>query len=153
MSKKVESISFKVARVIVILFIISGLYFVISGNVKNKEVVDENSINKNNINKNNKTEKININGTFIVKDDKNSKLIINDNGEYELFINSCQGYLKVTGKYSIIENKLRLINKEEYKEYPTINENKEFSLTIIDEETIKLDEELLCLFQGTLFEK
>ena len=40
-----------------------------------------------------------VTGTFTVKDDKNSKLLLNDDGTYSLNINICDGYLELQGVY------------------------------------------------------
>lgn len=154
MSKKQQNAFSKATGILAIILIVLGVYFALT------ETKEQKSDNKNpsniNIDKNNQeneNEKINILGNYVVKDDKNSRLIIKENGEYELHINLCHGYLETSGTYETSNDKLRLLNEEIYEEYPTLYENKEFSFTIIDENTIRLDEDLVCLFQNTLFEK
>lgn len=108
---------------------------------------EENSPDKN------MPEKKDITGTYIVKNDKKSLLVIKDNGQYELNINVCEGYLKIVGNYEVADKKLRLLNDTDYENYENIYKNREFSFTILDDNTIRLDEDLVCLFQNTLFER
>ena len=147
MNKKVETIFFRIIGFIAILVIVIGGYTLYT------DKQPENKENNNSINKSPVIEKINVIGTYKVKKDKNSKLIIKEDGEYELSINLCSGYLVINGKYEQIDNNLRLINDMNYDEYENLKNNKEISLTIIDENTIRLEEELECLRQKTLFEK
>jgi len=105
------------------------------------------------VDKNIPTEKINIIGTYNVKDDKKSKLIIKEEGKYELSINVCEKYLNLFGTYEIADKKLKLLNHENNFGYYTIDGNTELSFTVIDENTIRLDEDLECLFQNTVFER
>jgi len=147
MNKKVETIFFRIIGFIAILVIVIGGYTLYT------DKQPENKENNNGINKSPVIEKINVIGTYKVKKDKNSKLIIKEDGEYELSINLCSGYLVINGKYEQIDNNLRLINDMNYDEYENLKNNKEISLTIIDENTIRLEEELECLRQKTLFEK
>lgn len=97
--------------------------------------------------------KINTLGEYTVKDDKKSRLIIKDNGEYTFFINACNSYLEVSGKYILADKKLKLINDSAFIGYTTLEGNTEFSFTVIDDDMIRLDEDLECLYQNTLFEK
>ena len=89
--------------------------------------------------------KTNTLGEYTVKDDKKSKLIIKDNGEYIFFINACNSYLEVSGKYILADSA--------FIGYTTLEGNTEFSFTVIDDDMIRLDEDLECLYQNTLFEK
>lgn len=97
--------------------------------------------------------KVNTLGEYVVKNDKMSRLIIKDNGEYTFFINVCDSYLEVSGKYVLADKKLKLVNDTSFIGYPTLEENEEFSFTVIDDDMIRLDEDLECLYQNTLFEK
>lgn len=97
--------------------------------------------------------KVNTLGEYTVKDDKKSRLIIKDNGEYTFFINACNSYLEVRGKYVLADKKLKLINDSAFIGYTTLEGNTEFSFTVIDDDMIRLDEDLECLYQNTLFEK
>ena len=153
MSKKQQNAFSKATGILAIILILIGVYFAVT---ENKEQKTANKKPSNiNIDKNTGTEKINILGDYVVKDDKNSKLIIKENGEYELHINLCHGYLETRGTYEKSNEKLRLHNSDinANEEYPGLYQNTEFSFTIIDENTIRLDEDLVCLFQNTLFEK
>ena len=94
-----------------------------------------------------------VTGTFTVKDDKNSKLLLNEDGTYSLNINICEGYLELQGVYELRDKNLYLINRTSYEEYPNLYENEEFHFTVLDDETVKLEEDLVCLFRETLFEK
>lgn len=150
MSKKVENVFFKVTGIFAVLVLVLGLYLFYTS----EEDLDNNkNLYNENINRNNQSKSFDIIGEFIVKDDKNSKLIIKDNGEYELNINLCNGYLTTTGKYELVENKLRLLNEKVYNEYPSLKDNYEFSLSVVDDNTLRLEEDLVCLFQKTLFER
>ncbi len=95
----------------------------------------------------------NIFGIYKVSKDKKSYLNLNDKGEYELSVNVCNGYLKLKGHYERVNNKLKLINTSNNKEYNTLKDNSEISFIIIDDNTIMLNEDLECLIQGTLFER
>ena len=95
--------------------------------------------------------KKNLLGTYIVKNDKNSKLTFNDDGTYVLTINVCEKYLDITGTYEIRDSKIKLYNSE--YSYDDLNNNEELTFTIIDEKTLKSDESLVCTPQETLFEK
>ena len=94
-----------------------------------------------------------LNGVYSVKGDKNSKLLLNENGTYSLNINICEGYLELQGVYEIRDKNLYLINRTSYEDYPNLNNNEEFHFTILDDNTVKLEEDLVCLFRETLFEK
>ena len=80
--------------------------------------------NNNIVDKNIPTEKINIIGTYNVKDDKYSKLIIKEEGNYEISINVCETYLDLFGTYEIVDKKLKLINSTNDLGYDTLDENK-----------------------------
>ena len=90
-------------------------------------------------------------GTYIVKNDKNTKLTLKDDGTYSLTINVCKKYLLLTGTYDLRDSKLTLKNKSKYHE--DLNGNEELSFTIIDDKTIKSDESLVCTSQETVVEK
>jgi len=94
-----------------------------------------------------------VTGTFTVKDDKNSKLLLNDDGTYSLNINICEGYLELQGVYELRDKNIYLINRTSYEEFPNLYENEEFHFTVLDDNTVKLEEDLVCLFRDTLFEK
>ena len=94
-----------------------------------------------------------VTGMYTVKKDKNSRLLLNENGTYNFNINVCDGYLELTGQYEVRDKNIYLINKVIYEDYPSLKDNEEFHLSIIDENTIELEEDLVCLFGETLFEK
>ena len=94
-----------------------------------------------------------ISGSYEVKKDKGSKLQLNDDGTYNFNLNICDGYLELSGVYEIRDKKLYLINRVSYEDYENLKENEEFHFSIIDDNTIKLEEDLECLFRETLFEK
>ncbi len=94
-----------------------------------------------------------VTGTFTVKDDKNSKLLLNEDGTYSLNINICEGYLELQGVYELRDKNIYLVNRTCYEEYPNLYENEEFHFTVLDDNTVKLEEDLVCLFRDTLFEK
>ena len=147
MKKNTESIFFQTIGLIAILIIVIGGYSLYTDK-QNKKDDNDSGMNKSPI-----IEKINVIGTYKVKKDKNSKLIIKEHGEYELSINLCSGYLTINGRYEQIDKSLRLINDMNNEEYENLNNNREISFTIVDENTIRLDEDLECLHQKTLFEK
>ncbi len=95
--------------------------------------------------------KENLIGTYIVQDDKFSKLDIKKDGSYALTINVCEKYLELAGRYEIRDTKLKLINYE--YSYDDLNGNEELTFSIIDDKTLKADESLVCVPQETLFEK
>lgn len=90
-------------------------------------------------------------GTFIVKNDRNSKLTLKDDGTYSLIIDVCEKYLLLTGTYELRDLKLKLHNSSSY--HDDLVGNEELSFTIIDANTIMSDESLVCTTQETLFEK
>lgn len=90
-------------------------------------------------------------GTYIVKNDKNAKLTLYNDGTYSLYINVCEKYLNITGTYELTDTKLKLKNSA--NSYQDLEGNEELSFTIVDENTIKSDESLVCTVQETLFEK
>ena len=90
-------------------------------------------------------------GTYIVKSDKKTSLVLNDDGTYNLVINVCDDYLNLSGNYELRDSKLILRNDSDY--YEDLDGNLELSFTIIDYNKIKVDENLVCTFQETLFEK
>lgn len=94
-----------------------------------------------------------IKGLYKVSIDKNSYLSLSDEDNYELSINVCNGYVKIEGKYEMVNNKLKLINTSQNEEYNTLKDNSEFSFIVVNNDTIMLNENLECLVQGTLFER
>lgn len=90
-------------------------------------------------------------GTYVVKSDKKANLTLNDDGTYSLTINVCHDYLLITGKYELRDTKLILKNNT--SGYEDLNNNLELNFTIIDNNKVKTDENLVCTSQGTLFEK
>lgn len=90
-------------------------------------------------------------GTYHVKNDKNVKLSLNDNGTYNLTINVCHNYILLTGTYELRDTKLVLNNNSSYHE--DLLGNEELSFTIIDNNQIRLEESLVCTSEKTLFEK
>ena len=90
-------------------------------------------------------------GTYTVKDDKQVKLTLNDNGTYSLAINVCENYLFLSGNYELRDSKLILKNTNEM--YDDLIGNEELSFTIINNSSISSDESLICTVQKTLFEK
>ena len=95
--------------------------------------------------------KDNLIGTYIVQDDKFSKLDVKEDGSYSLTINVCEKYIELAGKYEIRDTKLKLINNE--YSYEDLNGNEELTFSIVDEKTLRADESLVCVPQETLFEK
>lgn len=90
-------------------------------------------------------------GSYKVKDDKASSLIINEDGSYILIINVCEKYLELNGTYNIRDTKLKLSNTN--YSYEDLNGNEELTFTIIDGKTLKAEESLVCTPQESLFEK
>lgn len=95
---------------------------------------------------------IKLHGEYKVKDDNNTYLILRDDLTYELSINSCEGHVKLEGEYEISSDDLMLLNNASLTEYETLNENEVLSFTIIDNKSLKLKEDLLCVVRETLFE-
>ncbi len=93
-----------------------------------------------------------LHGDYRVKDDMNTYLKLRDDFTYELSISSCEGHIKLEGTYEIFSDNLKLINTNSFSEYDTLNENEELSFTIINNKSLKLDEDLICVFSETLFE-
>ncbi len=94
-----------------------------------------------------------ISGLYVVKKDKDSRLQLNKDGTYSLNINICDGYLELQGVYELRDKKLYLINRVSYDDYENLKENEELHFTMVDENTIRLEEDLVCVFRETLFEK
>ncbi len=90
-------------------------------------------------------------GTYIAKNDKNTKLILKNDGTYSLTIDVCEDHLLLTGKYELRDTNLILHNTSKYHE--DLDGNEELSFTILDEHTIVSNEKLVCTIQETLFEK
>ena len=91
-------------------------------------------------------------GTYIVKKDKQSNISLKEDGTYTLTINACDNYLLLTGKYELMDSKLRLYNESNLM-YEDLAGNMELSFTIVNDNTIKSLEKLVCTEEGTLFEK
>ena len=91
-------------------------------------------------------------GKYIVKNDKNSYLVLNEDGTYNLNLNVCESYLLLSGKYELLDSKLKIYNDYELL-YEDLNGNTELSFMIINQNTIKSLESLVCTEQETLFEK
>lgn len=131
------------------LFIIIGIFIFtfITTNANSKttiyKLIDDNM--------NNIPRKNDLVGKYVVKSDKKSTLTLNNDGTYNLMINVCNNYLLLTGNYELRNSKLVLNNKE--NSYDDLNNNLELNITIIDSNTLKVDENLVCTEQGTLFEK
>lgn len=132
----------------IILLIILVFFFV---NIMNDDGVNL----KNNAKKNpNRTlTAADVAGSYEVKKDKSSRLQLNDDGTYNFNLNMCDGYLELNGIYEIRDKKLYLINRTSYEDYENLKDNEEFHFSIVDENTIKLEEDLECIFRETLFEK
>lgn len=90
-------------------------------------------------------------GTYIAKNDKNTKLILKNDGTYSLTIDVCEDHLLLTGKYELRDSNLKLYNTSKYHE--DLEGNEELSFTILDDHTIISNEKLVCTMQETLFEK
>ena len=141
--EKLESI---VALGIVLLILI--VFFAV--NISNDDVQLKNSLD------NGVTRSISqddIYGTYNVKGDQNTRLVISEDGTYSLNLDICSGHLELKGVYEIRDKNLYLINRTSYEEYENLYENTEFHFTINDDDTIRLEENLECVFSGTLFEK
>ena len=95
--------------------------------------------------------KVDLLGTYIVKDDKNVKLTLNNDGTYELTISVCEKYITLNGRYELTDTRLKLKNTA--NSYDDLEGNEELSFTIMGDNLIKSDESLICTVQGTLFEK
>ncbi len=91
-------------------------------------------------------------GTYIVKKDKQSNISLKEDGTYTLTINACDNYLLLTGKYELMDSKLKLYNESNLM-YEDLAGNMELSFTIVNDNTIKSLEKLVCTEEGTLFEK
>jgi len=89
-------------------------------------------------------------GMYIVEDDKNSFLNLNDDGTYLLSINICQGYLELKGIYEIRTDKLVLINRNKYPDYENLKDNEEITFSKIDNNFI-LEEDIECIERGKVF--
>ena len=94
-----------------------------------------------------------VTGVYTVKKDKNSRVLLNDDGTYSLNLNVCDGYLELNGQYEVRDKNIYLINRNNYEDYPSLTNNEELHFEIVDEKTIELEEDLVCLFGETLFEK
>ena len=94
-----------------------------------------------------------VTGMYNVKKDKNSHLQLNSDGTYNLNLNACDGYLELDGVYEVRDSNVYLLNKSSYEDYPSLKDNEEFHFTLLNENTLELEEDLVCLFGETLFEK
>lgn len=132
----------------IILLIILVFFFV---NISNNDGANLRNNSKRNMNKNLTVE--DVSGSYEVKKDKNSKLELIEDGTYSLNLNICGGYLELQGVYEIRDKHLYLLNKVKYEDFEDLKDNEEIKFTIVDENTIKLEEDLECVFRETLFEK
>ena len=120
--------------------------------MKTKAIVDESAETKIAIKEEiKKTKRDDLYGIYLVKSDKNTKLSLNDDGTYQLVINVCDNYLSLNGTYEIRDTKLKLYNSN--YDYDDLDGNTELTFEIVDRDTIKSEESLICTPQETLFEK
>ncbi len=89
-------------------------------------------------------------GMYIVENDKNAFLSLNDDGTYYLNVNICQGYLELRGIYEVRTDKLVLINRNKYPDYESLKNNEEINFSKIDNKFI-LEEDIECMNRGTVF--
>ncbi len=141
--EKLESI---IALGIVILILI--VFFAV--NISNDDVQLKNTMDNGVVRSISTNE---IYGVYNVKGDQNTKLVINEDGTYSLNLDICSGHLELKGVYELRDKNLYLINRTSYEEFENLNNNSEFHFTVNDDDTIKLEEDLECVFRGTLFEK
>ena len=132
----------------IILLIILVFFFV---NISNSDGANLKNNSKRNMNKNLTVE--DVSGSYEVKKDKNSKLVLIEDGTYSLNLNICGGYLELQGVYEIRDKHLYLLNKVKYEDFEDLKDNEEIKFTLVDENTIKLEEDLECVFRETVFEK
>ncbi len=132
----------------IILLIILVFFFV---NITNDDGANLRNNSKKNMNKNLTVE--DVSGSYEVKKDKNSKLVLIEDGTYSLNLNICGGYLELQGVYEIRDKHLYLLNRVMYDDFEDLKDNEEIKFTIVDENTVKLEEDLECVFRETLFEK
>ena len=132
----------------IILLIILVFFFV---NISNNDGANLKNNSKRNMNKNLTVE--DVSGSYEVKKDKNSKLVLIEDGTYSLNLNICGGYLELQGVYEIRDKHLYLLNKVKYEDFEDLKDNEEIKFTIVDENTVKLEEDLECVFRETVFEK
>ena len=163
MKKKKEkyySVS-KIFIIVVMLFLCFDSYIILNFIQKDNHskkgsdmpVESNNSVNKVLENSINEVKKITYYGKYIIKSDKNSFLVLNEDGSYFLNVNRCDGYIALEGSFYVRDKKLILDNKNYISDIDNLNNNSEIALTIEKENTIKLDEDIACLYQGVLFEK
>ena len=141
--EKLESI---IALGIVILILI--VFFAV--NISNDDVQLKNTMDSGVVRSLSTDE---IYGVYNVKGDQNTKLVINEDGTYSLNLDICSGHLELKGVYELRDKNLYLINRTSYEEFENLNNNSEFHFIVNDDDTIKLEEDLECVFRGTLFEK
>ena len=132
----------------IILLIILVFFFV---NLTSDDSANLRNNSKKNVSRNLTVE--DVSGSYEVKKDKGSKLQLNEDGTYNLNLNICGGYLELQGVYEIRDKNLYLINRVEYDEFDNLKDNEEFHFSIVDQNTVKLEEDLVCVFRETLFEK
>ena len=94
----------------------------------------------------------NVVGVYRAKKDSKSFLELKNDGSYVLNINSCDGYLQLSGIYEIRDTSLVLINRNSFPDYETLINNDELMFTILDGDFI-LEEDLVCAYKGTSFAK
>ncbi len=131
-----------------IIILILAVFFAI--NISTDDIQLRNNVDRN-IDRSISTD--DVTGTFVVKNDKNSKLVLNEDGTYSLNINICEGYLELEGVYELRDKNLYLINRTSYEDYPNLYDNEEFHFTLLDDNSVRLEEDLVCLFRETVFEK
>jgi len=132
---------------LVIFLIIGVFFFTFAIKNVNSETMIYKSVD--NIS-NNIPRKEDLVGKYLVKSDKKSNLTLNEDGTYSLMINVCNDYYLLSGNYELRDTKLILKNNS--SEYEDLKENSELNFTIIDGNTIKNEESLVCITQGTIFE-
>lgn len=160
-SKEVNNSVLKVFIVVVTLLVCFDSYLIMQ--IEEKEEKEESGIfiKADDIDKNvNKTKEIienieeskKVYGTYNVKSDKNSLLQLKEEGNYVLTVNKCDGYLTLEGTYEIRDKKL-ILNNTAISDIENLSNNSEISFTIVDSNTIRLEEDIACLYQGILFER
>ena len=96
----------------IILLIILVFFFV---NITNDDGANLRNNSKKNMNKNLTVE--DVSGSYEVKKDKNSKLVLIEDGTYSLNLNICGGYLELQGVYEIRDKHLYLLNRVMYDDF------------------------------------
>ncbi len=143
---KTGSILFGIIGTVAISFAVTNIR-----NLKTNITIDESKETKIAIKEEPKIKREELYGIYVVKNDKNTKLSLNNDGTYSLTINVCDNYISLNGAYEIRDTKLKLYNRN--FDYDDLLENNELSFELIDKGKIKSEESLICTPQGTLFEK